>query len=393
MAAPSIPSRAAVYSQIRRNNELEARELLEKRLAEAGRSIDAAFERRGDFNLTTKLLITTLLHFDPSARIPSLTSTPANSPEYNQLRRTNERAVCDRLREKIPGHIVEQPFMTLSNFNPTTKIVVAAAKYLDEVEAGRTSSLKQEVVSSIACNTAVLTLEEDVNEQMRGSNHRLRRPQRSSASAVNPPATLSIPDLVDPPVLSRQTTVPDSDDEKVSTLLAPPRGGFLVDTDRLKPVKTSPGERAFADVDVLHNLQYEYDHKPARVPKIRRKRSRSPGKNNDTTRSWELTDPRISWEAQEIEKHPVEEIRQLEQVAKRLVAKAKEMIEPAEETSKRGYAVRRDDLAIAHEKDIEWITDLVIDAITVLEGKEEKRRRTRKWKVEQAKWADEHVLQ
>jgi len=384
MEAPSIPSRAAVYSQIRRDNELEARELLGKRLAEAGRGIDAAVERRGDFNLTTKLLVTTLLHFDPSARIPSLAFTPANSLEYNQLRRTNERAVCNRLRETIPGHIVEQPFMPFSNFNPTTKIVVAAAKYLDEVEAGRTSSLKQEFVSSIACNLDMLTLEEDTNEQMRDSSHRLRRPQRSSASAVNSLAPLSVPDLLDPPKLSRQTTVPDSDDEEVSTLLPPPRGGFLVDTDRLKHVKTSPGEGAFADVDVLHNLQREYDHKPPRVPKIKRKRSRSPGKNNDTTRSWE---------AQEIEKHPVEEIRQLEQVAKRLVAKAKEMIEPAEETSKRGYAVRRDDLAIAHEKDIEWITDLVIDAITVLEGKEEKRSRMKKWKVEQAKWADGHVLQ
>lgn len=51
------------------------------------------------------------------------------------------------------------------------------------------------------------------------------------------------------------------------------------------------------------------------------------------------------------------------------------------------------DLALAHEKDIEWITDLVIDAVAVIESKEEKRPMMRKWVAEQAKWKEEHMLQ
>lgn len=394
MEAPSTPTRAAVYSQIRRDNEIEARELLQNRLTEAGRSIDATFETRGDFNLTTKVLAITLLHFDPDALIPTLTSIPTSSLEYNQLRRANERQICNRLREKIPRHILEQPFMTFSNFNPTTRIIVAAAKFLDEFEAKRSSSLKQEFVRSIGCSVPMLTVEEDTDEQMKDPSYRLRRRQRSSSSAVKSPSSLSAPDLPNFSMLSRQTTVPDSDDEEVPYLLPPPpRGGFLMDIDRPNHVRRSPRERVFADIDVLHNLQHEYDHKPPQEQTTKKKRSKSPEKNNDTTRSWELTGPQTRWEAQEVENHPVEEIRQLEQVAKRLVAKAKEMIEPAEETQKRGFVVKRDDLAIAHEKDIEWITDLMIDAITVIESKEEKRRKMKKWAVEQAKWAEDHMLQ
>jgi len=393
MEAPSTPTRAAVYSQIRRDNEVEARELLHDRLTEAGRSIGATFETRGDFNLTTKVLAMALLHFDPDAQISTLTSIPTSSLEYNQLRRANEREICNRLRQKIPGRILEQPFMTFSNFNPTTKIVVAAAKYLDEFEAGRISPLRQEFVSSIACSVLMLILEEGIDEQMHHPTYRLRRPHRSSSSAVQSPVSLETPDLPNFSMLSRQTTVPDSDDEQVPYLLPPPpRGGFVVDTDRQSNVRRSPRERVFADIDV-HSLQHEYDHKPPEVQATKKKQSKSPGKNNDTTRSWELTGPQTPWEEQKVEKHPVEEIQQLEQVAKRLVAKAKEMIEPAEETNRRGYAVERDDLAIAHEKDIEWITDLMIDAITVIESKEEKRRKMKKWAVEQAKWAEEHVLQ
>ncbi|KAK5089626.1 hypothetical protein LTR24_005994 [Lithohypha guttulata] len=378
MEAPSTPTRAAVYSQIRRDNEVEARELLHDRLTEAGRSIGATFETRGDFNLTTKVLAMALLHFDPDAQISTLTSIPTSSLEYNQLRRANERETCNRLRQKIPGRILEQPFMTFSNFNPTTKIVVAAAKYLDEFEAGRISPLRQEF---------------GIDEQMHHPTYRLRRPHRSSSSAVESPASLETPDLPNFSMLSRQTTVPDSDDEEVPYLLPPPpRGGFVMDTDRQSNVRRSARERVFADIDV-HDLQHEYDHKSPEVQAIKKKQSKSPGKNNGTTRSWELTGPQTPWEEQKVEKHPVEKIQQLEQVAKRLVAKAKEMIEPAEDTNRREYAVERDDLAIAHEKDIEWITDLMIDAITVIESKEEKRRKMKKWAVEQAKWAEEHVLQ
>jgi len=392
MTNPTTPSRAAVYAQLRRDNEIEARELLRNQLKENGIRINATLEGRGDLNFTTKVLVTALLHFDPNAPIPTSFDRKAcstNSAEYNQLRRTNERDVCESLRKKIPEHILKQDFMHLSNLNPTTKIVVATARYLDAFEV---ASPEQEPVSSSPMVSSMLIPEEDPDVKMHLPSCLAPAP-RFLSTAVQPPTSARTSDFSDFPALTRQTTIPDSDDEDIPILLAPPpRGTFTnIDSDS----KKAPEKRAFDQTVVLHNPQNGYDLGPAPVQPMtaKKKRSKSPEKNNDTTRPWEKHESQVPWEQQVVERHPVEEVQQLEQVAKRLVAKAKEMIEPSEETNKRGYAVQSEDVTDGQLRDIEMISDLIIDAVTVVESREERRRKMKKWAAEQAKWAKEHMLQ
>lgn len=142
---------------------------------------------------------------------------------------------------------------------------------------------------------------------------------------------------------------------------------------------------------VLHNLNRDYDTLPPPLPPMpsrKQKRRHSSGKNNHTSRPWEDEESEIPWEQREIERHPIEEVEQLEQVAKRLVAKAKEMIEPPEETKRKGFAVRPENVTDEEMRDLEWIIDLMIDALSVIQNKGEKKRILRKWVAEKAKWAE-----
>jgi len=112
-------------------------------------------------------------------------------------------------------------------------------------------------------------------------------------------------------------------------------------------------KRTSTEIHTIHDLP-KYDFIAATIKSItaRKKSSKLPARNNDTTRPWEQTGPRTVWEKQPIERHPIDEIQQLEQAAKRLVAKAKEMIEP-NETNKREFAVDRKELSLEQKKNIE----------------------------------------
>ncbi|KAK5937441.1 hypothetical protein PMZ80_010448 [Knufia obscura] len=370
------PTRAAVYAQARRDNENEARELLLSRLGEKHIYIDAMIETRGDLNFTTKVLVTTLLYFDPCAQIPApfdRKTYSSTSAEYNQLRRTNEREVCGILRKRIAEHILEQDFMQLSHFNPTTKIIIASARYMDDFEG---HVLKQEADSDIQMDLS---------------------PTNLSSTAVEP-SSIDTSDLPDFPSVTRQTTIPDSDDEDIPCLLPPPpRSSFpQIETDGTvdRAATRSSKRLSIAGTDAIQHIKSEYNLRPPPLKSMTaKKRSKSPPRNADTTRPWEETEPRIPWDMQPIQRHPVEQIEQLEQVAKRLLAKAKDMIEPGEETTRRGYAVRSADISDEQLRDIEWISDLMIDALTVIEDKGEKMKKMKKWAAEQAKWAEEYELQ
>ena len=134
MTSPITPSRAAIYAQARRDNETEARESLLNLLLKNGLKSGLQIEVRGDLNFTTKVLITALFHLDPEAQKPhpSNRDVHSNSAEYNQARRSNEREVCECLIERIPEHILDQDFMFWSHLNPTTKVIIASTKYLEE---------------------------------------------------------------------------------------------------------------------------------------------------------------------------------------------------------------------------------------------------------------------
>lgn len=141
----SEKTRAAIYAQERRDNETQAREELQTRLVPS--PLTDIVEARGDFNLTTKILGIALLQIDPSAQLPQHVLPPeysTRSREYNQLRRLNENDVRRAIKHKIPAHILQEDFMQQSNFNQTTKVIVAIAKYLDELNAIENTLMKEE---------------------------------------------------------------------------------------------------------------------------------------------------------------------------------------------------------------------------------------------------------
>lgn len=139
--AKTGPSRAAVYAQERRDNEVEAREELNKRLPKD--AFLSAISLRGDFNITTKTLLATLRFLDPSYQVPDL--VPRNGPdtlEYNQLRRNNEASIRDKLKALVPENFFTTEITSRSDFNPTTKVMIAASLHVKEVleEAESTES-------------------------------------------------------------------------------------------------------------------------------------------------------------------------------------------------------------------------------------------------------------
>lgn len=130
--AKTSSTRAAVYAQMRRDNEAEAREELTKQLPED--IFQSDFSTCGDFNLTTKTLIATLRFFDPKAVIPHPVSTCGiSSAQYNQLRRTNEVTIRDKLQALVPQNFFVPEVMDRSDFNPTTKIMIVASFHIKEL--------------------------------------------------------------------------------------------------------------------------------------------------------------------------------------------------------------------------------------------------------------------
>lgn len=129
-------------------------------------------------------------------------------------------------------------------------------------------------------------------------------------------------------------------------------------------------------------------------------------KNNDAQRPWLEQHDKAEWEDKRTDLHPISEIRLLEQAAKRLVAKAKEMLEPVpddveydNETAqprtimRKGYLVRKADPSPEQMEDLAWIHDLLVDACAVVEGIGESRKMVRKWERSRRDWGKFELLQ
>lgn len=130
-------TRAAIYAQGRRDKEAETREQLAKRLpAEAFRP---DINSRGDFNITTKTLLATLLFLDPYATIPDVPNIHSSSAEYNQQRRTNETTIRDCLESTLPKRLFTPNVTDRGDLNNTTKVMVAAGCRVEEVLRERIS--------------------------------------------------------------------------------------------------------------------------------------------------------------------------------------------------------------------------------------------------------------
>lgn len=140
-------SRAAIHAQKRRDNEVEAREVLCKRLPEE--AFRPEYSTRGEFNLTTKTLLATLHFLDPHVNIPEVTRLDTSAAEYNRHRRANETSIRDCLESVIPTSLFTSEITERSDFNKTTKVMIAAYGRVQEVllereEAQPTTSFSPE---------------------------------------------------------------------------------------------------------------------------------------------------------------------------------------------------------------------------------------------------------
>ncbi|KAK5076422.1 hypothetical protein LTR64_006098 [Lithohypha guttulata] len=372
-------TRAAIYAQERRDNEIQAREELQTRLVPS--PLTDIVEARGDFNLTTKILGVALLQIDPSAHLPQHVLPPeysTRSREYNQLRRLNENDVRRAIKHKIPAHILQEDFMQQSNFNQTTKVIVAIAKYLDELKAIENTLMKEE--QSPACDDSTHNGESAIKAgcivlqvTMTFTNMAESSSKRSSETSF----FQSSPDRV--PIILHKRTRDEFESAQVTHF------DRLLNLD-LKP----PPLKAFTE--------------PISMP------ASTPGavevKNNDAQRPWLEQHDKAEWEDQRTDLHPISEIRLLEQAAKRLIAKAKEMLEPVpddveydNETAqprtimRKGYLARRADLSPEQMEDLAWIHDLLVDACAVVEGTGESRKIVRKWERSRRDWGKFELLQ
>lgn len=123
-------SRAAIYAQQRRDNEAEAREELGKQLPPDAFRPD--FEG-GDFNLSTKTLLAALVFLDPTANTRGVPKNHSTSPAYGPHRRNNEKAIRDRLGDIIPKKLFTTDITGRSDFNQTTKVMIAASLRVKEL--------------------------------------------------------------------------------------------------------------------------------------------------------------------------------------------------------------------------------------------------------------------
>lgn len=124
-------SRAAIDAQLRRDNEAEAREVLDNRLpAEAFRP---EFSTCGEFNLPTKTLLAALFFLSPHANIEQAQKLASTTVEYKQRRRDNEISVREQLESVIPARLFTTNITDRSDFNKTTKVLIAADHCVKEV--------------------------------------------------------------------------------------------------------------------------------------------------------------------------------------------------------------------------------------------------------------------
>jgi len=144
------------YAQARRDNETEAREELASRLPD----LSPAFRRRGDLTQAAKVMVAALQYFAPDTEVGNPVSRRdfggSRSKEYAKLRRDNEAEAREALSGVIPERFHEDPDLERNDFNRTTKVVIAAAKYFDEL-------------SRRGGKDSVATGSEEVSEEVEGS--------------------------------------------------------------------------------------------------------------------------------------------------------------------------------------------------------------------------------
>lgn len=155
-------SRAAIYAQRRRDNEAEAREELGKQLP--AQAFRPEFSTRGEFNLTTKTLLATLLFLDPNATIHDVSKLDPSTVEYNQHRRANETSIRDRVEAMIPDRILTPDITSRSDFNKTTKVMIGACLRVkealeereDAAESSSSTDLDTQSVSQLQLHNTVV---------------------------------------------------------------------------------------------------------------------------------------------------------------------------------------------------------------------------------------------
>lgn len=131
-------TKSAKYARERRVNENEAREELKTRLPPLAQDLLSGLIHRSDFTPTTKVCAAVLLYLKPAAPLPVEAppgSLDTKSNEYNALRRTNEDIVIQSLKQQLPVRIQSKDFMQQSNLNQASKAMVAAAMVLDRQAA------------------------------------------------------------------------------------------------------------------------------------------------------------------------------------------------------------------------------------------------------------------
>lgn len=121
------------YAQVRRDNETEAKEELESRLPD----LSSDLRKRGDLTQAAKVMVAALQYFAPNTEIAEPVSRRdfggSRSKEYAKLRRDNETEAREALAGVIPKRFRRDPDLDRNDFNQTTKVVMAAAKYFDSL--------------------------------------------------------------------------------------------------------------------------------------------------------------------------------------------------------------------------------------------------------------------
>lgn len=130
-ASAPASSNAARYAQVRRDNEIKAREDLDSRLpAQAFRPEISA---RGDFNPSTKTMIAALFFLDPSITVEDTFAVNIPRSKYDQHRRDNEITIRGRLESIIPASLFCLEGLDRVNLSYTAKVIIAAHHRVGEV--------------------------------------------------------------------------------------------------------------------------------------------------------------------------------------------------------------------------------------------------------------------
>lgn len=347
-------TKSAIYAQERRNNEAEAREELKIRLPPPAQDLLTNMQARSDFSPTTKVCAAALLYLDRNAVLP-LPAHPGGlntkGAEYNALRRANESIVTNALKQIIPQNIQAEPFMQHGNLNQTSKTMVAVSRWLDSqaMEMGRDDP------SSWAALSIRGPVRQDKSETRSGLTHQRQRTFASAWQAQD--STSRHPAYSIEDSSASATPRKRSYNEMDREALAPPNSLDL------KPPPYKPGLHQYSRLTPLSTAETSV---PTFIPE---------SYHNGFTPINALKTARTPL-AQGQQAMTVLSARDIEQVAQRFVAKAREVL--AEQTI-----------------DLTWVHDLLVDACEVvgMSGMYEDRPIREKWEHRRQKWISESLLE